>query len=269
MKIFAAALAAASAAAADYNLGHHQSHSHYPYYHNDNFNPWANSNVANPTSGWYSPYQQYSTPKVAYHTGPLQTTEYAQCNTEFIKLQFAQAPGHPMTVKYKAIAGLTPSVTYNYQVHVHTNYDDCNDLGGEFWPLKETSKFGKNPYQDPKRGKIPSVKANSTGNLVAKTETNVLLNLSGDNSIIGRSVAIIEDGVTDFIIDCCTIGYDKNPYGTTFYPSYSHTKHGYGHGYGLSYGNQYATATGGYGYGSTTANHGHKHGSDYGTHSHS
>ena len=115
----------------------------------------------------------------------------------------------------------------------------------------------------------------ATGSYAAKTENNVLLNLSGDNSIVGRSVAVYADGSTTPIA-CCIVGYEKNPNGTTYYPSYGHSNYGhgyhgyghggYGHGHGHSYGNQYAK--GGYGYGSRTANHGHKHGSDYATYSH-
>ena len=86
-RLFAIALAIAGAAAGDYrghSHGHSHSHSHghYPQYPYQNYDPWANSSSSNPTSGWYSPYQQYSPPKIAYKPGPLKSPEYAICQIE-------------------------------------------------------------------------------------------------------------------------------------------------------------------------------------------
>ena len=84
-RLFAIALAIAGAAAGDYSHGHghghshSHSHGHYPHYPYQNYDPWANSSSTNPTSGWYSPYQQYSPPKIAYKPGPLKSPEYATC----------------------------------------------------------------------------------------------------------------------------------------------------------------------------------------------
>eukprot|EP00353_Schmidingerella_taraikaensis_P014974 CAMPEP_0185621956 /NCGR_PEP_ID=MMETSP0436-20130131/58949_1 /TAXON_ID=626734 ORGANISM="Favella taraikaensis, Strain Fe Narragansett Bay" /NCGR_SAMPLE_ID=MMETSP0436 /ASSEMBLY_ACC=CAM_ASM_000390 /LENGTH=273 /DNA_ID=CAMNT_0028263621 /DNA_START=14 /DNA_END=835 /DNA_ORIENTATION=- len=94
---------------------------------------------------------------------------------------------------------------------------DCADLGNEFNPLLEKDKMNRfNPYQDPTRGRIADVTLDATGDLVDFVQKNVLVNLSGPDSIIGRSVAIYDDGYdSDNVtlldktpIDCCVIGYD-------------------------------------------------------------
>ena len=160
-----------------------------------------------------------------------------------------------------------------------TTANNCGDVGEEFRPLQEKDKYGQNnPYQDPARGRLPAQKSDANGAIASSTTNNVLLNLSGDNSIIGRSIVIYNNAkdangnrTSSTPMGCCIIGYDKNPNGTTYYPSYGHGNYGgYGHGYSSypesTYGNQYAYKNSAAG--ARTADHGHKHGSDYATHSH-
>lgn len=66
----------------------------------------------------------------------------------------------------------------------------CDNLGREFRPLEERDKDKRlNPFQDPERGRIPDQVTDSFGNISDLFFPNVLLNLSGKNSIIGKSIA--------------------------------------------------------------------------------
>ena len=94
----------------------------------------------------------------------------------------------------------------------------CDNLGREFRPLEERNKKGRlNPFQDPERGRIPDQVTDSFGNISDLFIPNVLLNLSGKNSIIGKSIAFKDlvvnaAGVPSIVTQgCCVIGYDKPP----------------------------------------------------------
>ena len=113
----------------------------------------------------------------------------------------------------------------------------CQYVGPEFNPLEETDKMGRpNPYQDKTRGRLTAYQLSTsssggTGN-GAIINKNVLVNLSGPDSIIGRSiVAFVETGTAPSVLNdgwvestaltgteilaeaygCCVIGIDSPP----------------------------------------------------------
>ena len=105
-------------------------------------------------------------------------------------------------MEYGRLTGATPttSVAVNYQstnTSVNTAANACYNMGNQFRPLKEVDKYGRaNPFQDPSRGVIPLISATtgSTGFeplISANTKSrNLLINLSGKDSIIGRGIQV-------------------------------------------------------------------------------
>jgi hypothetical protein len=96
----------------------------------------------------------------------------------------------------------------------------CDSVGTEFRPLQETDKYGRpNAFQDPARGRIASVTLGAAATTVVDNiENNVLLNLSGKDTIIGRSISVYDmttDAggalVTTIPVACCVIGIDESP----------------------------------------------------------
>lgn len=119
-----------------------------------------------------------------------------------------------------------------------TGSDACTLTGDEFNPLRETDKMGRaNPYQDKTRGRLAMYQLIKTGTGVvgsgaaAVINKNVLINLSGPDSVMGRSiVAFLDNGSattpythagnqemassTELAAEahgCCVIGYDTPP----------------------------------------------------------
>ena len=248
-KPFVAALCAAAALAGPtghYNNNQHnhsygyQHGGHYPHAHqtSSSYDPWtgATSSTTSDKAKWFSPYQQYSSPKIKYTGGTSKETEFAQCYATSVAtalttittdyspkyqflFQFAQAPGKTTTMKWFAdIIGVT---TKSYQValteygrvlnkptdttiaNVFSNAGvsgnaECANMGNEWRPLGEKDKYGRiNPFQDPQRGRIQIVKtqdsgANSTGPTTGNIQANILINLSGPTSIMGRGIKVFE-----------------------------------------------------------------------------
>lgn len=278
--LFSTALAIAAAAVETtgdyYGSGHYHGHGHshthgYGYYHpNTSYDPWATTTTTtSTTTGWYSPYQQYSPPKIAYKPGPMKLPEYAICElsngTQTATVQIAQYPHRAASAKV-TLAGFTASrkidLTINQYGDIYTTTTNtCDNTGTEYRPLQEKDKYNQNnPYQDPARGRLPyrTLTTSATGALAATTTNNLLLNLTGDDSIIGRSILFYEMDATGKTRDavpkgCCVIAIDVNPNPLpTNYPAYN--MYGKYQGYGST--------------GATGANHGHRHGTDYGTHAH-
>jgi len=188
----------------------------------------------------------------------------------------------------------------------------CMNMGNQFRPLKEVDKYGRvNPFQDPSRGVIAK-KTYTTANPATTTtsitvadykERNILLNLSGKDSIIGRGIAVfnrlqpatVTNPVTYLIgtnaVGCCVIGLDVPPtvsvnhhhhYGYGGYSAPTYSGHGYsapapapkpsyGHGHGYSSApSGYSSAPSGYTTAATTAStHKHDEGHGYGIGNHS
>ena len=119
MKSFVAACAAAVVAADSYGHGHYGHHHHPSYQTSSTYDPWTASQSvgASTTTGWYSPYQQYSPPKIAFNPGTSKETEFAICQFDTTAhsiissgtdsyIKFAQAPGKATSVKIKTTVGV-------------------------------------------------------------------------------------------------------------------------------------------------------------------
>ena len=66
-------------------------------------------------------------------------------------------------------------------------------LGGIFHPLKEERNGVVNPYADPERGLIHDIAAkNNLGLLESQIQTELLMDLGGPNSLIGRALFAYE-----------------------------------------------------------------------------
>ena len=186
----------------------------------------------------------------------------------------------------------------------------CRNMGNQFRPLKEVDKYGRvNPFQDPTRGVISSIAAGNTtsagtaaGTITANTKTrNLLISLSGKDSIIGRGIAVYNTTLNTAVlkvqrnllpVGCCAIGLDVPPtvsvnhhhhygygggysghgysspsyssgHGSYSAPSHGHSS-GHGHGYGSSHGYTTAANTS-----NSTHKHDYGHGNGIGSHSHS
>ena len=127
--------------------------------------------------------------------------------------------------------------------------DQCKEVGPEYNPLTEYDADGRiNPFQDPKRGRIerfliPDGNQAHDGTIGVTTEPiNLLQNLEGPKSIMGRSLVLsrggdnVEDDM-ESISSCCIIARDIIPAGfgpmPTPYPlnASTHTYASYGVNY--------------------------------------
>lgn len=90
----------------------------------------------------------------------------------------------------------------------------CDQVGDEFNNLREINKYGPNPYQDPTRGRIAAFDETDypTGTDQSTPPSELLQNLEGDESIIGRSVTMTTtDATPSDSFACCVIGIDTPP----------------------------------------------------------
>ena len=247
-------------------------HSHTHTHPTPSYNPWENVHTHDDDddddvdkSTWYSPYQQYSPPKIAYKVVSDKTTRYASCEVNSTNtIQFAQIPGKPTMVRTN-FSSLTADATYGFKFNEYGRaFNTCANVGPAWNPLSELDSLGRvNPYQDPTRGNIDSITADSTGAIDNEIQKELLQNLSGSQSIIGRSVTVFllnSDGTfPDTPIGCCVIGFDEQPAASSTAPDHHH--HGsYGSGYGSGYGHSHGTSSHGHGYGG----YGSGYGSSYG-----
>ena len=89
-------------------------------------------------------------------------------------------------------------------------------MGDEYNPLQEKDYLNRvNPYQDPTRGRLKKVTVDASGNITDSINEDVLVNLSGPDSIIGRGIALYTCDANGNLGTnpslCCTIGYDIQP----------------------------------------------------------
>lgn len=142
-------------------------------------------------------------------------------------------PGHPAIMKgtVKSAFGAADEGVFSFDLHKYGNIDntggialtgdaDPGDTDGEwcpmagpvFNPLAEFIWWDRvlNPFADPSRGTIADVTnvaadRDDDGNLVW-TQSKLLHNLAGKNSIIGKSIKmkLTQDG--DDVRACCVIG---------------------------------------------------------------
>jgi hypothetical protein len=183
---------------------------------------------------------------------------------------------------------------------------NCGNMGNQFRPLKEVDKYGRvNPFQDPNRGIIPlqsastqskkvaNITGTNYGQITANTKVrNLLISLSGKDSIIGRGIQVwnkTPKSSTDatikgkFPVGCCVVALDVPPtVSVNHHHHYGYGGYGHGHGYSApSYSRpSYSAPSHGHGYGghgyttaANTSNSTHKHdyghGNGIGSHSHS
>ena len=216
------------------------------------YNPWENVHTHDKDaddddvdkSTWYSPYQQYSPPKIEYKVISAKTTQYAACEiNENNRIQFAQIPGKPPMVRVN-FQDLDPDTKVAFKFNEYGRALGslggplCDNVGNEFNPLSELDSLGRvNPYQDPSRGNIDMITADSNGDIDNEIQKELLQNLSGHDSLIGRSVSVFDvaDDGTQTLIGCCNIGYDKQPASSATAPTHHHHQPSYGHGSSYGY----------------------------------
>ena len=205
-------------------------------------NPWAAVPADPVTTGWYSPTEQYSPPRIAYKPVASEVV-FALCeitsgNVVSGELQFAQFPGKPILYRggLTASASAVVSVTIN-ELGVIGDGATCDNVGDEFNPLAEIDKYNQpNPFQDPARGTINARELTADGSgditVAASSENIILQNLAGKDSLIGRSITFADVGGNK---DCCIIARDILPpqyVPEPFYPkgnTANYSKGYYGH----------------------------------------
>jgi len=210
------------------------------------------------TTGWYSPYQQYSPIQIKYvpvakepvfSIFELMPTTAAAGPTIDSTIQIAQLPGKPAIVQQKLndITSAALSATQTFKIRINTLGKlgvDCADVGEEFNPMTEKDKYGRaNPFQDPKRGRIDDcVPAATTPFACDTVQPYLLQNLAGDESLIGRSLTVwLEDSddtnpMTTYpgiaAMACCVLARGPVPveYQPKPYPyNYGHANQGHYH----------------------------------------
>ena len=112
-------------------------------------------------------------------------------------------------------AGVVAARTFSFRINengVIGNGQTCDQVGDEFNPLTEVNKYGQvNPYQDPARGRIADITTDANGDYAeADTDYDSLMqNLSGKDSIIGRSITLTNEDTG--ASQCCVIARDVIP----------------------------------------------------------
>lgn len=145
------------------------------------------------TTGWWSPYEQYSPPHIEYKAAYFKKPIFALCELKGEvsgKVSLMQKPGSPVMAKVVLTGGEADS---DYRISIKmlgAMGDDCSQGSQEFNPLHEADAHGNpNPYQDPSRGRLELVKTDSDGAADVMQE-EVLQNLAGHNSLLGRSLTV-------------------------------------------------------------------------------
>ena len=94
----------------------------------------------------------------------------------------------------------------------------CTLIGEEYNPLEEVDQYGRdNPHQDPNRGTLPDfttflptcavdVDSMSTTGYEDPEPFSILQNLEGIDSIMGRSIVILESETRE-VGTCCIIAH--------------------------------------------------------------
>jgi len=121
-------------------------------------------------------------------------------------------------------------INQDYELLV-AKYGQCgeierNPMNMEFNPLEEKDKMGNVVmYQDPSRGRLDGFTTDATGDANVEIgnwpiQFNFLQNLSGQDSLIGRDVYLVQvdtdivtGDVTKTETSCCVIGRDMAPEG--------------------------------------------------------
>jgi len=131
-----------------------------------------------------------------YQPAPLLRSQYAICvftsnGDEAGMVRLAQFPGKAV-VAQTTLEGLEAEAEYDLTIRTYgflgAGQSFCMASGAEYNPLKEFDRYMQpNPYQDPTRGVLENVTADDEG-AVSSTQQKLLQNLSGPESLIGRSI---------------------------------------------------------------------------------
>ena len=168
------------------------------------------------------PYAQYSPVRIPYVAANPINTQYAKCNinttSTTLALQFAQRPGHA-TMARVTLTG-TASTKYAFRIREYgITTSSCANQGDEYNPLLEKDALNRvNPYQDQTRGRISDVTTAAAtvvggkGTITDFLDNDVLVNLSGPDSIVGRGISLYTVNTTTGVltgpVSCCVIAYD-------------------------------------------------------------
>ena len=90
----------------------------------------------------------------------------------------------------------------------------CSNVGEEYNPLREYNRYGEtNPYQDLSRGRLNNVKSDRNTGAINDMQRNFLQNLSGIESITGRSLSVYKVTSHGKLVlqNCCVIARDASP----------------------------------------------------------
>ena len=131
---------------------------------------------------------------------------------------------------------LEPNTIYKFTINT---YGECDKVGAEFNPLNEVDKYGRsNPFQDPSRGRIANKTTDVNGMIEEVIDRDILQNLAGYHSLIGRSISFFkedsededsDDDDDDDEVGCCAIVLERPP-STTPAPAapvpHHHSSHG-------------------------------------------
>ena len=145
------------------------------------------------TTGWWSKYEQYSPPHIEYKAAYSKKPVFALCELKGEisgKVSLMQAPGSAVMAKV-ALSGAEADSDYRISIKMQGAMGaDCSMGGTEFNPLHEADAYGNpNPFQDPSRGRFELVKTDAAGAADVMQE-EILQNLSGHNSLLGRSLTV-------------------------------------------------------------------------------
>jgi len=252
--------------------GSHGSHVPYGYKHSI-VDPWTGAAAVG------------SQPLIPYKAFNIKVPTYACCQLiptsgsgamGFIEV--AQNTYQPASIKGK-LAGVTDTEVYTLQVNKLGKVDtDCANAGGEFNPLDEIYLGEVNPNQDSTRGRIDdiTIALDSITNESTFTQSKLLLNMGGPESIVGKSLSLYlksdltaaTTAIPALPLACCVLGINVNPVPVTptpvHYHSHTPSAHDYWRNPSAYHGSQHSHATNatpvhntsGHYYGNS---HGHSH----------
>ena len=157
---------------------------------------------------------------------------FATCEFTYGDFMMLQLPSGAIMAK-ATLAGLTPETEYQIRVFEFGDLSEvdgaCSALGDEFNPFKQEAE---EPQWTRWGWSTPAAVDETIGTLDSFTtdvdgqsdfmQQYFLQNLAGDNSLIGKSMAIFEKDDTETILDCCIIALDMHRVPETVPEEYVH-----------------------------------------------
>lgn len=129
-----------------------QSYNNWGGYNQYNYDPWGNNTEEEKEdrSGWYSQWQQYSPPQIAYKPAFTKSTTYAECRirgdegeTDFL-FEFGQFSGKPASLRANSdndLAGQSFKLRITEYSAESNDGEYCVDMGEEWRPLQEYDRW--------------------------------------------------------------------------------------------------------------------------------